>query len=355
MKVTKEMGIILPDTTIDAGEPVFLDTKKAPFHLHGFCEPFLRVPHDVATATSESVLDLSQMSAGCRVRFRTDSDYIVFHADLKEETAPQHSILASCGADLFEFSEGSYHFRGCCYPSQGAGKTYLESRVRLRPGMKDLVMDLPLFAKIQNLYIALREGCELEEGGDYARKKPVVFYGSSIVHGVGTCRPGGNYPAIISRILNTEFINLGFSGAAKAEPAILDYIATLPMSVFVYDYDHNAPSPAYLRETHYAGYRRFRAVQPTTPIIMASKPDYYNPNVEIEDAEERRQIIIASYNRARAEGDENVWFVDGSLMYDPEYREESTADGCHPNDVGYQSMAKAIGAAIVEAFAKIQA
>ena len=50
MIITKEIGTRLPDTTMSS--PVYIDVRTAPISLHGFCEPFRRVPEDVAKATS---------------------------------------------------------------------------------------------------------------------------------------------------------------------------------------------------------------------------------------------------------------------------------------------------------------
>lgn len=347
MILTKKHGILPEDTTITTGSPVFLDAAKPPFRLYGLCEPFRRIPEVVAKATSEAVENLASMTAGARLRFSTDSDYIVIHAEITgAENSPQTSKVAAMGFDLYQAENGTYRFLDIMAPSQGEGKSYVESRVRLGAGMKDLVVEFPLFTKMDSVYVALREGSELDVGGEYRRLPPIVFYGSSIVHGVGAGRPGSNYPAVIARRLNCDFINLGFAGAAKAEPAIMDYIAGIHMSVFVYDYDHNAPDIDYLQRTHEAGYRRFRKAQPNTPVVMASKVDYHG---DVKTNERRRRIILDSYERGLDAGDQNLYFVDGSEIYPSDCRDEATSDGCHPNDAGYLFMAKAIGKAVEKA------
>lgn len=346
MKITKQMGIIPDNTTITTGDPVFLSATNAPFCLYGLCEPFRRVPKDVAKATSESVKNLAEVPSGARIRFRTDSDYIVMRGEVTDriDMFGTMTSVATDGFDVFEMENGEYRFRGIMSPSQRDGKKYVESRIRLAAGMKDIMIHLPLFTALSDVYVALREGSELEAGSGYKYKTPVVFYGSSIVNGVGVSRPSSAYPAIISRKLDCDFINLGFSGAAKAEPAIIDYIKTLDMSVFVYDYDHNAPDADFLKSTHYAGYKRFRDACPDVPVIMASKPDYHFINVA--ENEKRRKIIEEDYLRALSEGDKNICFVDGSKMYDPRFGDEATSDGCHPNDLGAMYMATAIGEAV---------
>ena len=54
-----------------------------------------------------------------------------------------------------------------------------------------------------------------------------------------------------------------------------------------------------------------------------------------KDAEKALAAAINAISKALAEGDRNVYFVDGSKMF-PEYcREDCTIDGCHPNDLGF--------------------
>lgn len=345
MIITREMGTCLTDTTMES--PVYLDVKNAPFRLYGFCEPFRRVPRDVAAATSECVSRLSAASAGGRVRFKTTSDFIVLHGDYVTHGAGMtSSFVATSSFDIFFKENGKQVFRGIYTPSQGDGKTYVESRLKFHNDeMKDVVVNFPLGADLSNVYIGLREGSVIEEGSEYKYSTPIVFYGSSIVHG-GGLRPSSPYTSVLSRRLDTDFVNLGFGGGALAEKAIIEYCASLEMSVFVYDYDHNAPTFEHLEKTHYAGYKLFREKQPNTPVIFASRPDYWSRNYTleyytIEDNEKRRALIEANYKRAISEGDKNVYFVDGSKMFPEDLRDECTCDGCHPNDLGYHYMANA--------------
>ena len=140
MIVTREMGTKLPDTTMSS--PIYIDVRKDPFSLHGFCEPFRRVPENVAKATSEGLARLSTMSPGGRIRFRTDSDFIVVHAELNEAEISPNSSLAACSSfDLYLKEDGKQVFRGVYFPSQGPGKTYVESRLKFyNREMKDVTL-----------------------------------------------------------------------------------------------------------------------------------------------------------------------------------------------------------------------
>ncbi len=350
MIITREMGTILPETSMTS--PVYMDVTKAPFTLHGFHEPFIRVPDDVAKATSEGVAGLAKVSAGGRVRFKTTSDYIVIHADIERaDMTPNSSPDANAGFEIVFKEPHGYQYSGIIFPNMTEERKYVEGRAKYgNREMKDVTVFCPLGAVIKNLYIGLREGCEIESGSDYTYKTPIVFYGSSIVHGGGT-RPSSPYSAVLSKRLDTDYRNIGFGGNAKAENAIIDYIAGLDMSIFVYDYDHNAPTLEFLEETHYAGYRRFRGKQPDTPVIMASLANYHTRTFAwdyftFEDHENRRALIEANYRRALAEGDKNIYFIDGSKMIPKEFASDATTDGLHPNDLGYYFMANAFGEVI---------
>ena len=134
------MGTILPDTTMSS--PVYLNVKNAPFSLHGFSEPFRRVPKAVADATSECVSQLSKVTAGGRIRFRTTSDFIVIHGEyLSAGSTPNSSPNASASFDIYFTENGKQRFRGVFCPSQGEGKTYVESRLKYyNDEMKDITM-----------------------------------------------------------------------------------------------------------------------------------------------------------------------------------------------------------------------
>ena len=56
-----------------------------------------------------------------------------------------------------------------------------------------------------------------------------------------------------------------------------------------------------------------------------------------------------SYEKAKSLGDENVYFIDGQTLFDGEFYDSCTSDGCHPNDIGFIRMADKIGAVVAKA------
>ena len=354
MIITKETGVNPGPTIFTTREPVFLDAREAPFVLYGFAEGFHRLPDDVAKATSADAERMARYSAGCRIRFKTTSDYIGIYAVMGQQEHPSSMAPAArYGYDVYFYENGHYRYVGTMGASRVKHDGYFEERLHFNNNdEKDVVINLPICTEMKELYVMLREGSELSAPSKYKIEKPIVWYGSSIVQGIGAGRPGTIYTSELSRRFDANILNLGFGGGAKAEQVMMDYLASLDMSVFVYDYDHNSPTSKYLEETHYNGYKTIREKHPTVPIILASKPDYYfDPNAR-ESNERKRQIILSTFARAKAEGDENVWFVDGSKMYPEDAREIASSDGCHPNDLGYYFMANAFAPALEEALKK---
>ena len=108
--------------------------------------------------------------------------------------------------------------------------------------------------------------------------------------------------------------------------------------MFVCDYDHNAPSAEYLEKTHYALYEDYRKARPDTPILFISKPDITGD----DEGEKREKIIFTTYQKAKRQGDKNVYFLSGKSFYGKRDRWDFAVDGGHPTDYGFAVMAEKI-------------
>jgi len=63
----------------------------------------------------------------------------------------------------------------------------------------------------------------------------------------------------------------------------------------------------------------------------------------------RRDSILRNLEKAKALGDDRVFFVDGKGVYGAFGGDSCTVDGIHPNDLGFYAMTKAYGAEIKKA------
>ena len=324
----------------------YYDVKKAPFSIHGLYRPtpdadFRRIPNEVGTATSGGVANHGRESAGGRIRFRTDSASVVIK--LKMADKPQYRFFNGApsmesGCSVYVDKPFGGVFMGCTNPAPDHRLEY-ESEINLGAGEKDVTVYMPLYGAVAELEIALKDGASLSAHREYTYKTPIVYYGSSITQGAFSIRSGNSYEDIISRRFDWDYINLGFAGACKGEDPIVDYIASLDMSAFVLDYDHNAPNLDHLRATHYKCYEKVRAAHPDIPIYMVTRPGFQYAC----DTFLRRCIVMESYIKAYTGGDRNVYFIDGVSFAVGTEINDITPDRCHPDNYGLRKMAEVIG------------
>lgn len=317
----------------------FFDVNNAPFTIHGvFYEngQFVRVPDAIAKSVSDGVHILSKHTAGGRVRFITDSPYVAIKALQKGSPDMAHMPPSGqAGFDLYETVDGKNVYLKSYMPAHNA-KDGFEGVLDFSSGGEHiLTLNFPLYFNVKELYVGIKEGSVLKKAPDYSLKCPIVYYGSSITQGGCASRPGNAYQGFLSRWYDADFINLGFSGSARGERAMAEYIAGLDMSVFVYDYDYNAPTSEHLLETHEDFYKIIRAAHPTVPVVFASRPKV----ALTADEKRRREIVYNTYKNALSRG-ENVYCVLGNELMKI-CGDEGTVDGCHPTDLGFFSMAKA--------------
>jgi hypothetical protein len=333
----------------------FYDVRCAPFQVYGLYDyknqpQFRRLPADVAAATSEGVAALSKQTSGGRVRFSTDSEFVCIKTKMNSISLFSHMPASgAAGFDLFiDSPDGaeSRYVRTFMPPWHTTDEGY-ESRIDLcEKKMRYFTINFPSYSGVDDLWIGLSADATVGEGLRYRDVPPILYYGSSITQGGCASRSGNIYQNVVCRRTNFDYINLGFSGNGRGEDAIVDYMASLDISAFICDYDHNSPNREHLSATHYRMYEKIRAAHPDIPYIMLSKCDLdndYNSNLA------RREIVYDSFCRARANGDKNVYYIDGASIFRGPYQNMCTVDSCHPNDLGFALMADAITAELERA------
>lgn len=329
------------NTELNIEDVEFYDIKQQPFKIYGLnydSGKYRRIPENVAKSVNEGVYGLHANTAGGRVKFKTDSPYVAIHAIMPcIGKMPHFALTGSSGFDLYISEEYEKYFATFVPPFEikdgYESVEYFDSTE-----MREITINFPLYSEVSELYVGISKNASVFPAESYKIDKPIVFYGSSITQGGCASRPGNSYESIISRRLHADYINLGFSGSAKAESEIAEYISKLDMSAFVYDYDHNAPTAEYLKKTHEKMFKKIRNEKPNLPIIILSRPKFtLNKEEEI-----RSDIIQTTYRNAIASGDENVYLIEGKELMKLA-KDDGTVDNCHPNDLGFMSMADVLG------------
>ena len=305
---------------------------------------FERLPDDLREKYPN--LDkLGRRCAGARIRFMTNSTElyikIMLETSVNDIGIP---LWGSAGINVFADDE----YIGHAYPN-ALGACVIEKTFKLDGTYHDITVFLPRNEVLLDISVGVDDGADIREASPYTYPVPVMFYGSSITEGGCATSASNAYTAILSRWLDFDFYNMGFSGNALGQLDICDYLNSIEKSVFVMDYDYNAPTPEHLEQTHEPFFKRIREYSPDIPVIIISRP---NPERDPADAQKRLEIIRRTYLNAVANGDTNVYFIDGAALFGTEDRSLCTADGVHPNDLGMYRMATAIRPVLKQALEK---
>ena len=323
----------------------------APFSIHGMMYDealslFVRMPQDVAEAVSPSVKSLSRATSGGRVRFRTNSNYVALSCVIPCFNPAPHMAMTTLGGFSI-YVDGQY--RGKVGPSYNDLLAQQDHTIAFRGAcsvpkkacdMHDVEIYFPLYGSVRQIYIGLREGAIIEAPTPYAYPEPIVFYGSSITQGACASRPGNDYTAHLSRMLNVDYINLGFSGNGNAEPPMLEYLTKLPASIYVYDYNYYLDRPERILPPHLSIYEQLRRANPLAGIVLVDKPStIYN----VKGYQARNKMIRESYEETVRRGDDMVAYLDGADFFGHDVPHDAClVDSDHPNDLGFWQMAKAL-------------
>lgn len=299
---------------------------------------FGRMDYHFALRVSEKVGYLSTQTSGGRLRFSTDSStigisvaYPVLHS------MPHMPLTGSCGFALVEKIGDTYQTVAMFRPQPSEKNGYTGETKIKNPGIHEYILFFPLYNGVSELKIYLDSSAKLYEPEQYRDVAPILYYGASIDQGGCASRPDCSYPAMISKWNNIDYINLGFSGNCKGEQMMAEYLSGVDCSLFFMAYDGNV-SVDHLRETHFRFYETYRRGRKDVPIIFMSVPCFDN----YPDTEDRREILRQSFAKAREQGDNNVYFIDGETLFGKEDREICTVEGIHPNDLGFYRIAKVI-------------
>lgn len=313
--------------------------------------PFARFPAKAKGVVRDPVWELSQHSAGLCIRFKTDSASVSARWTLLNENLAMSHMPATgvSGLDLYIRDESrpfgrKYHWIGFGKPE--AKNNQAELVGGLREGTHEFMLYFPLYNGIESLEIGLPQDASLEP--ITRSEKPIVMYGTSILHGGCASRPGMSYPAIMGRRLDYPVINLGFSGNGQAEPEVAELLAELAPEVYVLDYCPNVGAEG-VRERTEPFVQIIRSARPETPIVMVENIVYqkhlYVPGVR-EGYQNKNIEFRAAYDRLRAAGVKHLLYVPAENLLGDDG--EGTVDGVHPTDVGFMRMAETISP-VVEA------
>jgi hypothetical protein len=300
----------------------------------------IRLPERYRDRVRPPVWGLAQSPSGARIRFATDTTSLAIRAHWPRlhhmNNMPRIGQLA-----IGVWVDGEYW-----RPVFPAGDEHDLEQVAFG-GMpaqrREICLYLSLYAPVQVRAVGLSDGASIEAPAPFAVDRPVAYYGSSITQGGCATRPSMSYQAIVSRALNVDFVNLGFSGNGRGEPELAEAMAEIDASCYVIDFAVNCPTLEECEERYAPFLARIREDRPETPIICVTPIFSTNEILNPDGAKQEpmRETIRAAVNERIEAGDENIRLVEGYDMLGPDNR-EGLVDLTHPNDIGFASMAQGL-------------
>ena len=343
------MGGSLVATAQEAAKPGpeldWHDAKKLTVEGLGFTDvksPYDRLPGRAESVVRKAVWDLSRDSSGVLVRFvaNTTAIHARWTVTNKNLAAATITAVASSGLDLYAKSDaGRWHWLGIGRPTKFPENTDVLAGA-VPAGQREYMIYLPLRNAVTSLEIGVPKNCAITRGpARAAGAKPVVFYGTSITHGISASRAGMTHVAQLGRMLNREVINLGFSGNGKMEPEVTKFVAELDAAVFVIDCLPNMNAQE-VHERTAPCVKALRAAHPSTPILLVEDRNYEDNFLNAarrERNETNHAALRDEYAKLRAERVAALAYLRADNLLGDDG--EGTIDGSHPTDLGFQRQA----------------
>lgn len=319
------------------------DPKEGRFKVEGLYwfnkeKLYNRFPRETVPTHHKNVVSIAASTAGAQIRFRTDSRRIVLSVRTTDIACGiTMAETGRSGFDLYTGPLGSEKFWNSARPFSGEQEYVDELFSVSDKKMREFRLNFPLYNGVEELLIALEEDAELLPPAPLPVKDPIVIYGTSITQGGCASRPGSAFTNRLSRALQAEFLNYGFSGHGINDPETAELISSIENpALFIIDSEANSKNAELIRERVPRFLEIFRSRHPETPILIVTKIPY-GPRYVTDPAlkAEFRKI----YEERKLAGDKNIFFFDGSTFWDPEDTENSV-DGAHPTDLGFSLIAK---------------
>ena len=295
---------------------------------------FDRFPGKAEGVVREAVWELSRHSAGMSVRFVTDSPviHVRYTLFLDRLAMPHMPATGVSGLDLYaQDAQGIDRWVSVVRPE--TKQIEAEITKDLAPGARRYTVYLPLYNGVDALEIGVPEGQSFEPVAPRA-ERPLVFYGTSILHGACASRPGMAFPAILGRRLRRPVMNLGFSGNGRMEPEVGALLAELDPSAYVIDCLPNMNAES-VSERAVPLVKQLRAAHPDTPILLTEDRSFTNvaffPGRKAHH-EASRAALRAAMRELNDAGVKHLFYLDGDHLLGLDG--EAATDGSHPNDLG---------------------
>jgi len=297
-----------------------------------------RLPAYLEDKTRPPVWERSKHCSGLAIRFHTNATTIGVKWEVTENIEKNYFAATGFkGVDLYCLVDKEWRYAGTGIPS---GEKLTTSTILKKTDGTDreYILYLPLYDGISQLEIGVNENAVIENPLiDSPRKgSPVVFYGTSITQGGCVTRAGMSYANRLSRMLDKEIINLGFTGNGKLDLEIAEAMVKIDASCFVIACVENNTVES-MQKRYIKFLEILREEKPQTPILLVENIDFpaiiFDQIPFFSTIKDKNSTLREIYEVMKKRGDKNLYYMkaDGLIGTDG----EGTVEGIHPNDLGH--------------------
>ncbi|MDD7462140.1 MAG: SGNH/GDSL hydrolase family protein [Prevotellaceae bacterium] len=296
---------------------------------------YTRLPYRYQSTVTPNVWRLSRHSAGLSVRFTMKgSSFIDAKWTLSNNNyMPHMTSLAVNGLDLYVRIAGQWQWAGVGKPT----KEGLEQHAMVKTGFLpnktyECMLYLPLYTGVTNLQLGFSPSATITPLPH--DKRPIVMYGTSILHGCSASRAGMPFASMIGRYFDMPVVNLGFSGNGLMENHFADILSEIEASLYVIDCLPNMgrlTAEEICQRTLYI-VRELRKKRPYTPILLVEDRSYTHPNLTGRPIDHhRREGQMKAYKELKKTV-KQLYYIKGNPLLGSD--NEAAVDGSHPSDLG---------------------
>lgn len=292
-----------------------------------------RLPKSYKSLVREPVWNLSKSSAGLSIRFKSNSSSIGVKWSLLHNNSMNHMAETGIkGIDLYFNNNGKWQYLNTARPTGKENSATLISNMPKE--MREYKMYLPLYDGVENLEVGIDSTSTLQKP-EFTKQESIVFYGTSITQGGCASRPGMAHTNIISRKLDVNCINLGFSGNGKMEKPIVELISNFDPLFYVIECLPNM-NPDEVTENTLPLVEGIREKKPNTPIIFVENFIYTKTILDksLNDLIKEKNLALKNqYDKMLGQGFKNIYYIKSNDALGTD--NEGTVDGVHFTDLGF--------------------
>ncbi len=304
--------------------------------------PYDRLPTHAKGSVPESVWGLGKQSAGLCARFQTTARTVSVRWELTSESLamPHMPGTGVSGVDFYRrAADGSWQFVQNGRPAARTGNM-MNANLPDSAAMTECLVYLPLYNGVKQVEIGVPAGAMLEKAAQRpaAKRRPIVYYGTSIAQGGCASRPGNAHVAMLGRMLDRPMINLGFSGSGRMEPAVSQLLSELDPALYAIDCLWNIGG---MTDEDFTSrvttlVQNIRKTRPLTPILFVGQ-SHIHPGAAPSHFEQLQERVVKGL---RAGGIPGLSLCPGNILLGSDG--DGTVDGVHPNDLGFRRHADAL-------------